>query len=85
MWNYDNYDDIKQPSSSMMVMVKESSPLRVMGRWQLKFGFSCSVTLKVSLYSCTVSLRMLMFTDPDSDPLAIITEDVRLKSDPTIY
>ena len=60
-----------------MVTVKEFSPLRVMGRWrQLKSGCSCSVTLKVSLYSCTVSSRMFILTDPDSDPLTIVTEDV---------
>lgn len=75
MWNYDNFYDIKQPSSSMMVMVKEFSPLRVTGRRQLK-GCSCSVTLKVSLYSCTVSSRMFIVSDPDSDPLTIVTKDV---------
>ena len=69
-----------------MVKLKKFSPIRVMGR---HVDCSCSVKSKVSLYSCTVSLTMLMLVDPDSDPLAMLTIDVSwedlvwAKSDPT--
>ena len=70
-----------------MVKLRNVSPIRVMGR---HVDCSCSVKSKVSLYSCTVSLTMLMLVDPDDDPLAMLTIDVSwdddpvwLKSDPT--
>ena len=56
-----------------MVKLKKFSPIRVMGR---HVDCSCSAKSKVSLYSCTVSLTMLMLVDPDNDPLAMLTIDV---------
>lgn len=73
----------------MMVMVKFLSPVRVMGRHS-DVDCSCNNTWNVSLYSCTVSLTMLMLSEPDNDPLWILTsvlswddKPVRPKSDPT--
>ena len=58
----------------MMVMAKEFSPIRFIGKHRC--GSNCSDTTKVSLYSCTVSSRMLMLIDADSEPLRMLIRDV---------
>ena len=52
-----------------MVIIKEVSPIRVMGR---QVDCNCNVTLKVSLDSCTVLSTMSMLIDPNIDPLLIL-------------
>ena len=56
-----------------MVIVKESSPVRLTGR---QLDCSCNATLKVSLGSCIVLSMMLIRNKPDISPLIILTEDV---------